>query len=61
MNKQQQSDVNEKINYLRQMIDEAHDEGLHKIADLFAEELQTVLAMTKLDGNNSNKNKKVEA
>lgn len=41
--------VEEKITYLRAMIDEAREEGFHNIADMFATELQTVLAMAKLD------------
>lgn len=41
--------VEEEITYLKEMIDEARSEGMQNVANLFAEELQTVLAMHKLD------------
>lgn len=42
--------VNELIAQLKAMIDEARQEGLENIGNLYAEELQTTIAMAKLDG-----------
>lgn len=41
--------VEEKVTYLKAMIDEMREDGCHNVADMFAEELQTVLAMAKFD------------
>lgn len=51
MNKQKQNKetIEEKVAYLRSMIDEMREDGCHNVADLFATELQTVLAMAKFD------------
>jgi len=39
----------QEVEYLKEMIDEARSEGMQNIANLFAEELQTLVAMHKLD------------
>jgi hypothetical protein len=41
--------LEEEIKYLKEMIDEARSEGMQNVANLFAEQLQTVLAMAKFD------------
>lgn len=45
----QNETIEEKITYLRSMIDEMREDGCHNVADMFATELQTTLAMAKFD------------
>jgi hypothetical protein len=48
MNKENET-VEKNIEYLKAMIGEAREQGLNQIANLFAEQLQTVIAMAKFD------------
>jgi flagellar motor component MotA len=41
--------IEEEIKYLKEMIDEARSEGMQNVANLFAEQLQTILAMDRFD------------
>jgi hypothetical protein len=45
-----QTVIEEKIAELKALIDEARNNGFHNIADMWARELQTTIAMAKIDG-----------
>lgn len=49
MNTKRNETIEEKVAYLKSMIDEMREDGCHNVANLFAAELQTTLAMAKFD------------